>query len=62
MRLLFLLLLFLVCLSQTASGHRKRKRFMECAKMGGACKYQRTHGCSILPAECKNRYKHCCRV
>ncbi|CAO2611591.1 hypothetical protein LEMLEM_LOCUS15218 [Lemmus lemmus] len=30
--------------------------------MGGLCKNQKTHGCSILPAECKSRHKHCCRV
>uniref|UniRef100_A0A8C8YWG3 Uncharacterized protein n=1 Tax=Prolemur simus TaxID=1328070 RepID=A0A8C8YWG3_PROSS len=35
---------------------------LECEQIGGACKHQKTHGCSILPAECKSRYKHCCRL
>uniref|UniRef100_A0A671F7G7 Uncharacterized protein n=1 Tax=Rhinolophus ferrumequinum TaxID=59479 RepID=A0A671F7G7_RHIFE len=42
--------------------HQKRKKNLECKNMGGACKHQKTHGCSILPAECKSRHKHCCRV
>nr|XP_045371358.1 beta-defensin 33-like [Camelus bactrianus] len=61
MRLLYLLLLFLVCLIQATSGKLKVKN-IECEKMGGVCKHQRTHGCSILPAECRSRKKHCCRV
>ncbi|XP_063090612.1 beta-defensin 33-like isoform X2 [Cavia porcellus] len=61
MKLLFLFLL-LVGLMQTALGYRRSDIFLECAKMGGACKHQKTHGCSILPAECKSRHKHCCRV
>uniref|UniRef100_A0A8C9IMK5 Uncharacterized protein n=1 Tax=Piliocolobus tephrosceles TaxID=591936 RepID=A0A8C9IMK5_9PRIM len=60
MRLLFLLFLLLGCLIQTASG--KKDRFHECEHMGGVCRYQKTHGCSILPAQCKSRYKHCCRL
>uniref|UniRef100_A0A8C8YKU6 Beta-defensin 33 n=1 Tax=Prolemur simus TaxID=1328070 RepID=A0A8C8YKU6_PROSS len=60
MRLLFLLFLLLVCLSQTESG--KKGKPLECEQIGGACKHQKTHGCSILPAECKSRYKHCCRL
>ncbi|XP_004405770.1 PREDICTED: beta-defensin 33-like [Odobenus rosmarus divergens] len=59
MRLLFLLFLFLVCLVQMTSG---KGRFLECEKMGGVCKHQKTHGCSILPAECRSRNKHCCRL
>uniref|UniRef100_A0A452VL98 Beta-defensin 33-like n=1 Tax=Ursus maritimus TaxID=29073 RepID=A0A452VL98_URSMA len=62
MRLLFLLFLLLACLAQMTSGHEKRRKFLECEKMGGVCKHQKTHGCSILPAECKSRYKHCCRL
>ncbi|KAM7110609.1 beta-defensin 33-like [Molossus nigricans] len=62
MRLLFLLLLLLVCLTQTASGYETRKKDRECKDMGGTCKHQRTQGCSILPAECRSRRKHCCRV
>ncbi|XP_072806634.1 beta-defensin 33-like [Vicugna pacos] len=62
MRLLYLLLLFLVCLIQATSGHERKVKNIECKKMGGVCKHQRTHGCSILPAECRSRRKHCCRV
>uniref|UniRef100_A0A4X1VSG1 Beta-defensin 33 n=1 Tax=Sus scrofa TaxID=9823 RepID=A0A4X1VSG1_PIG len=62
MRLLYLLFLFLVCLIQTTSGQEKKKKYLQCPKMGGVCKHQKTHGCSILPAECKARRKHCCRV
>uniref|UniRef100_A0A4W2C1T9 Beta-defensin n=1 Tax=Bos indicus x Bos taurus TaxID=30522 RepID=A0A4W2C1T9_BOBOX len=39
-----------------------KKENLECEKMGGACKYQNTHGSVILPGECKSRKKHCCRV
>ncbi|XP_068827486.1 beta-defensin 33-like [Capricornis sumatraensis] len=39
-----------------------KKKNLECEKMGGACKYQNTHGCVILPGECRSRKKHCCRV
>uniref|UniRef100_A0A4W2EEG0 Uncharacterized protein n=1 Tax=Bos indicus x Bos taurus TaxID=30522 RepID=A0A4W2EEG0_BOBOX len=42
-------------------GKRKMKN-LECEKMGGACKYQNTHDCVILPGECKSQKKHCCRV
>ncbi|KFO38045.1 beta-defensin 33 [Fukomys damarensis] len=62
MRLLSLLFVLLVCLIQTASGYRRNDIYLECGKMGGACKHQKTHGCSILPAECKSRHKHCCRL
>ncbi|XP_059738308.1 beta-defensin 33-like [Bos taurus] len=61
MKLLYLLFLFLVCLIQTTSGKRKMKN-LECEKMGGACKYQNTHGCIIMSGECKSRKKHCCIV
>ncbi|XP_026237969.1 beta-defensin 33-like [Urocitellus parryii] len=59
MRLLALLLLLLVCLFQTTAG---RKKDLECEKLGGACKHQKTHGCTILAAECRSRNKHCCRL
>ncbi|XP_006161312.1 beta-defensin 33-like [Tupaia chinensis] len=62
MRLLFLLFLLLVCLIQTESGYEQRRKYLECEKMGGSCKHQKTHGCSILSAECKSRHKHCCRL
>ncbi|XP_058522721.1 beta-defensin 33-like [Ochotona princeps] len=62
MKLLFLLFLLLVCLTQTASGHQRQRKFLACENMGGACKHQKTHGCSILPAQCKSRKKHCCRL
>ncbi|XP_021520457.1 beta-defensin 33-like [Meriones unguiculatus] len=62
MRLLFLLFLLLVCFTQTISGRKRNLKYHLCERMGGICKHQRTHGCSILPAECKNRYKHCCRL
>uniref|UniRef100_A0A673SJQ8 Uncharacterized protein n=1 Tax=Suricata suricatta TaxID=37032 RepID=A0A673SJQ8_SURSU len=62
MRLLFLLFLLLACLIQTTSGYGKRGKYLECGKMGGACKHQKTHGCSILPAPCRSRNKHCCRI
>ncbi|XP_038180759.1 beta-defensin 33-like [Arvicola amphibius] len=62
MKLLFLLFLLLLCLSQTALGNKRHLRFQQCERMGGLCKNQKTHGCSILPAECKSRHKHCCRV
>ncbi|NP_001034208.1 beta-defensin 33 precursor [Mus musculus] len=62
MRLLFLLFILLVCLAQTTSGRKRNSKFRPCEKMGGICKSQKTHGCSILPAECKSRYKHCCRL
>uniref|UniRef100_A0A4W2FVJ9 Uncharacterized protein n=1 Tax=Bos indicus x Bos taurus TaxID=30522 RepID=A0A4W2FVJ9_BOBOX len=42
-------------------GKRKRKN-LECEKMGGACKYQNTHGCIIMSGECKSWKKHCCRL
>ncbi|MXQ99539.1 hypothetical protein E5288_WYG017980 [Bos mutus] len=42
-------------------GKRKMEN-LECEKMGGACKYQNTHDCIILPGECKSQKKHCCRV
>uniref|UniRef100_A0A8B9YAI6 Uncharacterized protein n=1 Tax=Bos mutus grunniens TaxID=30521 RepID=A0A8B9YAI6_BOSMU len=42
-------------------GERKMKN-LEREKMGGACKYQNTHDCIILPGECKSWKKHCCRV
>ncbi|DAA14600.1 TPA: hypothetical protein BOS_23727 [Bos taurus] len=61
MKLLYVLFLLLVCLIHTTSGKRKMKN-LECENMGGACKYQNTHGCVILPGECKSRKKHCCRV
>ncbi|XP_004875488.1 beta-defensin 33-like [Heterocephalus glaber] len=62
MRLLSLLVLLPVCLTQAASGYRRNNIYLECGKMGGACKHQKTQGCSILPAECKSRHKHCCRL
>ncbi|KAM5312326.1 beta-defensin 33-like [Glossophaga mutica] len=62
MRLLFLLFFLLVCLTQMASGHKKENKRKQCENMGGICKHQKTHGCSILPAECRSRNKHCCRV
>uniref|UniRef100_A0A8B9YAU4 Uncharacterized protein n=1 Tax=Bos mutus grunniens TaxID=30521 RepID=A0A8B9YAU4_BOSMU len=42
----------------------KRSKFknLECEKMGGAYKYQNTHGCVILPEEFKSQKKHCCIV
>ncbi|XP_068825956.1 beta-defensin 33-like [Capricornis sumatraensis] len=61
MRLLYLLFLLLICLIQTVSGKGKKKN-LECEKMGGACRYQNTHGCVILPGECRSRKKHCCRL
>ncbi|XP_055423461.1 beta-defensin 33-like [Bubalus kerabau] len=61
MKLLYLLFLLLVCLIQTTSGKGKKKN-LECDKIGGACKYQNTDGCVILPGECKSQKKHCCRV
>uniref|UniRef100_A0A8C2RBW9 Beta-defensin n=1 Tax=Capra hircus TaxID=9925 RepID=A0A8C2RBW9_CAPHI len=39
-----------------------KKKNLECEKMGGACRYQNTHGCVILPGECRSRKKHCCRL
>ncbi|TEA23754.1 hypothetical protein DBR06_SOUSAS3810120 [Sousa chinensis] len=62
MRLLYLLFLLLVCLIQTTSGNEKKMKNSECGKMGGVCKHQTTHGCTILPAECRSRKKHCCRA
>ncbi|XP_015846257.1 beta-defensin 33-like [Peromyscus maniculatus bairdii] len=62
MKLLFLLFLLLICFTQVGSGRRGNLKFHQCEEMGGMCKYQKTHGCSILPAQCKSRYKHCCRV
>ncbi|XP_057608130.1 beta-defensin 33-like [Chionomys nivalis] len=62
MKLLFLLFLLLICLSQKVVGNKRNGRYQQCERMGGHCKNQKTHGCSILPAECKSRYKHCCRV
>uniref|UniRef100_A0A452ELG2 Uncharacterized protein n=1 Tax=Capra hircus TaxID=9925 RepID=A0A452ELG2_CAPHI len=59
MRLLHLLFLLLICLIQTVPGKKKN---LECEKMGGACRYQNTHGCVILPGECRSRKKHCCRL
>ncbi|XP_021025868.1 beta-defensin 33-like [Mus caroli] len=44
------------------TGRKRNSKFRQCEKMGGICKSQKTHGCSILPAECKSRYKHCCRL
>ncbi|XP_040148002.1 beta-defensin 33 [Ictidomys tridecemlineatus] len=61
MRLLALLLLLLVCLFHGASAYEKKKD-LECEKLGGACKHQKTHGCTILAAECRSRNKHCCRL
>ncbi|DAA14592.1 beta-defensin 33-like [Bos taurus] len=61
MKLLYLFFLLLVHLIHTTSGKRKKKN-LECEKMGGACKYQNTHECVILPGECKSLKKHCCRV
>uniref|UniRef100_A0A5F9C6H9 Uncharacterized protein n=1 Tax=Oryctolagus cuniculus TaxID=9986 RepID=A0A5F9C6H9_RABIT len=40
----------------------EQRKFLMCENMGGACKHQKTHGCSILPAQCKSRKKHCCRL
>ncbi|XP_017655377.1 beta-defensin 33-like [Nannospalax galili] len=62
MRLLFLLVVLLICLTQTTSGHKRNSKSFQCKKMGGACKSQKTHGCSILPVECRSRFKHCCRL
>uniref|UniRef100_G1M230 Beta-defensin n=2 Tax=Ailuropoda melanoleuca TaxID=9646 RepID=G1M230_AILME len=56
------MVLYFFATSPSFVGHEKRRKFLECEKMGGACKHQKTHGCSILPAECKSRYKHCCRL
>uniref|UniRef100_A0A8C9C240 Beta-defensin 33 n=1 Tax=Phocoena sinus TaxID=42100 RepID=A0A8C9C240_PHOSS len=46
----------------TCHGNEKKMKNSECEKMGGVCKHQTTHGCTILPAECKSRKKHCCRA
>uniref|UniRef100_A0A8C0E319 Beta-defensin 33 n=1 Tax=Balaenoptera musculus TaxID=9771 RepID=A0A8C0E319_BALMU len=56
---------FFLCFSFTSpsfSGNGKKMKNPECEKMGGVCKHQKTHGCIILPAECKSRKKHCCRA
>uniref|UniRef100_A0A4W2I0T9 Beta-defensin 33 n=1 Tax=Bos indicus x Bos taurus TaxID=30522 RepID=A0A4W2I0T9_BOBOX len=64
MRWLDVIHVLFICLFFTSPffiGKRKMKN-LECEKMGGACKYQNTHDCVILPGECKSQKKHCCRV
>ncbi|KAL0612890.1 Protein PPP5D1 [Plecturocebus cupreus] len=39
----------------TLAGYKRKDIFLECEHMGGSCKHQKTHGCSILPALCKSR-------
>uniref|UniRef100_A0A4W2BM80 Uncharacterized protein n=1 Tax=Bos indicus x Bos taurus TaxID=30522 RepID=A0A4W2BM80_BOBOX len=49
-------------LQKLVIGREAWRKNLECEKMGGACKYQNTHECVILPGECKSLKKHCCRV
>ncbi|KAJ1066877.1 hypothetical protein K5549_021731, partial [Capra hircus] len=54
----------LICFFSTSPSFigKGKKKNLECEKMGGACRYQNTHGCVILPGECRSRKKHCCRL